>query len=90
MPHPLSLSWDPPAAKAEPSSSPKLAHLFAPERRQKEKIPLSGHPLFLALSKNLFKEALQEEDIFLNSLSGVGLLLPCGATSETLPPCYNS
>ena len=44
-----------------------------------------GSPRFLALSDNLFRETLREEDIFLNPLSGWGLPLPCGATSATLP-----
>lgn len=52
--------------------APELALLLAPESRQKKKNSSLQSPLFLAFSKNLFKEALREEDIFLNLLSGAG------------------
>lgn len=87
-PHPPRFSRDPPAAEAEPAGhSSELAHPPAPpERGRKGKQHSSlGSPLFLALSNNLFRETLREEDIFLNPLSGWSLPLPCGATSATLP-----
>lgn len=73
-PRPPRLSRDPPAAEAEPAGgSSELAHLLAPECRQTEKKESSlWSPLFLTLSKNLFKVVLRAEDIFFNSPAGAG------------------